>query len=220
MKLIEPISAITPWEDYEYQGHIALYIALKKLYGVLCDEENILSYELQIEGEEDFSLRKESEYLSLHQVKAGAIKLEANDKFSFIAEILQNNADYGYFHIINKKKIPTDFVSSTLTYIKGLQSELKKKIVEKKELTKSDKEEDYIIVDKISGNHKKASVYSMIKYVSGNSKEVSVIKKTIKDIDKELEEYTKRINDTVSDMHKCKRNNGEYSTEYFAFRYD
>lgn len=30
MLLIEPINAITPWEDYEYQGHIALYMALKK----------------------------------------------------------------------------------------------------------------------------------------------------------------------------------------------
>ena len=220
MKLIEPISAITPWEDYEYQGHIALYIALKQLYGVLCDKENILSCELQIEGEEDFSLRKESKYLSLHQVKAGAIKLEANDKFSFIAEILQNNADYGYFHIINKKKIPTDFVSSTLTYIKELQSELKKKIVEKKELTKSDKEEDYIIVDKISGNHKKASVYSMIKYVSGNSKEVSVIKKIIKDIDKELDEYTKRINDTVSTMPKTDSKEDEVFLDIYPERFD
>lgn len=35
MLLIEPISAITSWEDYEYQGHVALYIALK-VYWIYC----------------------------------------------------------------------------------------------------------------------------------------------------------------------------------------
>ena len=29
MMLIEPVNAISSWESYEYQGHIALYIALK-----------------------------------------------------------------------------------------------------------------------------------------------------------------------------------------------
>jgi len=35
MLLIEPISAITSWEDYEYQGHVALYIALKSILDLL-----------------------------------------------------------------------------------------------------------------------------------------------------------------------------------------
>ena len=35
MLLIEPISAITSWEDYEYQGHLALYIALKRIFDLL-----------------------------------------------------------------------------------------------------------------------------------------------------------------------------------------
>ena len=115
MLLIEPISAITSWEDYEYQGHVALYIALKSILDLLQNGKSISGYDLQIEGEEDFSIRKDSKYISLHQVKAGAIRLEQNDKFSFVIEILQNEAEYGYFHIANGKRIPVDFVSSTLT---------------------------------------------------------------------------------------------------------
>lgn len=132
MLLIEPISAITSWEDYEYQGHVALYIALRRIFDLLHNGKSISGYDLQIEGEEDFSIRKDSKYISLHQVKAGAVRLEQNDKFSFVIGILQNEAEYGYFHISNGKRIPADFVSSTLTYISMLKNELKKKVIEKR----------------------------------------------------------------------------------------
>lgn len=155
LPLIEPISAITPWEDYEYQGHIALYIALKKIFELLQSSGNVLGYDLQIEGEEDFSIRKDSKYISLHQVKAGAVRLENNDKFSFIIELLQNEAEYGYFHIAKGKRIPTDFASSTLAYIDMLKNELKKKVIEKRNITDTDKEDDYIVLDKVSGVIKK-----------------------------------------------------------------
>ena len=35
-----------------------------------------------------------------------------------------------------------------------------------------DKEDDYIVLDKVSGNHKKADVYSIIKFVSKNSNDI------------------------------------------------
>lgn len=200
MLLIEPISAITSWEDYEYQGHIALYVVLKKIYEALCSGEDISTSELQIEGEEDFSIRKDDKYLSLHQVKAGTIYLNENDKFSYIIEILQNNAKHGYFHIANGKKIPDDFVNSTLTYINKLQCELKKTVIEKKDLNDTDKEEDYIIVEKISGNHKKADVYSIIKYVSKNSKDINKIKDVVKDIKVAVNEFKTIINKTISEQ--------------------
>ena len=164
MLLIEPISAITSWEDYEYQGHVALYIALKSILDLLQNGKSVSDYDLQIEGEEDFSIRKDCKYISLHQVKAGAIRLEQNDKFSFVIGILQNEAEYGYFHIANGKRIPVDFVSSTLTYISMLKNELKKKVIEKKDIADTDNEDNYIVLDKVSGNHKKADVYSLIKY--------------------------------------------------------
>lgn len=76
MILIEPINAITSWENYEYQGHIALYIALRNIYDLLQYGKSISGYDLQIEGEEDFSIRKNAKYISLHQVKAGAVNLK------------------------------------------------------------------------------------------------------------------------------------------------
>ena len=132
MRLIESINAITSWENYEYQGHVALYIAIKNILDLLQQDKSISGYDLQIEGEEDFSLRKDAKYISLHQVKAGAIKLEENAKFSFVIGILQNEAKYGYFHIANERPFPVDFVSSTLTYTGKLKDELKKKVVKKR----------------------------------------------------------------------------------------
>ena len=202
MLLIEPISAITSWEDYEYQGHVALYIALKSILDLLQNGKSISGYDLQIEGEEDFSIRKESKYISLHQVKAGTIRLEQNDKFSFIIGILQNEAEYGYFHIANGKRIPVDFVSSTLTYIGMLKNELKKKVMEKKNIPDTDKEDDYIVLDKVSGNHKKADVYSLIKYVSKNSKDIATIHSAIIEINIALDTYKTIIEKKIEELKK------------------
>lgn len=189
MLLIEPISAITSWEDYEYQGHIALYMTLKKIFDLLQGGKSISGYNLQIEGEEDFSIREDDKYITLHQVKAGAIKLEPNDKFSFIIGILQNKAEYGWFHISNGKKIPMDFVSTTLDYINMLKKQLNKKVIERKDIPATDKEDNYIVLDKVAGNHKKADVYSIIKYASKNSKDIDKIKSTISDINNALDTY-------------------------------
>ncbi len=189
MLLIEPISAITSWEDYEYQGHIALYMTQKKIFDLLQSGKSISGYNLQIEGEEDFSIREDDKYITLHQVKAGAIKLEPNDKFSFIIGILQNKAEYGWFHISNGKKIPIDFVSTTLDYINMLKKQLNKKVIERKEIPATDKEDNYIVLDKVAGNHKKADVYSIIKYASKNSKDIDKIKSTISDINNALDTY-------------------------------
>lgn len=202
MILIEPINAITSWEDYEYQGHIALYIALKKIYDLLHRGISISGYDLQIEGEEDFSIRKNDKYISIHQVKAGAVKLEPNDKFSFIIEILQNEAQYGYFHISKSKSIPSDFVSTTLKYIDTLQKKLDKKVILKKNIPITDKEDDYIILDKVSGNHKKADVYSIIKFVSGNSKDIAKIEATVSEIDNALKIYKVNIEKSLEKFRK------------------
>ena len=202
MILIEPINAITSWEDYEYQEHIALYIALKNIYDLLQSGISISGYDLQIEGEEDFSIRKGDKYISLHQVKAGTVNLETNDKFSFIIGVLQNNAEYGYFHVSKIKKIPSDFVSTTLTYINTLQEKLGKKVILKKDIPTTDKEDDYIILDKVSGNHKKADVYSIIKFVSGNSKDITKLKVTVSEIYNALDIYKAIIEKKIESFKK------------------
>lgn len=202
MILIKPINAITSWESYEYQGHIALYIALKNIFDLLQKGMSISDYDLQIEGEEDFSIRKNDKYISIHQVKAGAVNLESNDKFSFIIGILQNKAEYGYFHVSKRKKIPSDFVSTTLAYIDMLQEKLGKKVILKKDIPTTDKEDDYIILDRVSGNNKKADVYSIIKFVSGNSKDIAKIEMAVREIDNALETYKAIIKEQIETFKK------------------
>lgn len=179
-----------------------MYIAIKNILDLLQQDKSISGYDLQIEGEEDFSLRKDAKYISLHQVKAGAIKLEENAKFSFVIGILQNEAKYGYFHIANERPFPVDFVSSTLTYTGKLKDELKKKVVKKKDIPNTDREEDYIVLDKVSGNHKKADVYSLIKYVSKNSKDMTTIKSAVIAIDEALDTYKTIIERKIEELKK------------------
>ncbi len=202
MVLLESISAITSWEDYEYQGHMALYIALKEICYLMVELGNVEGYDLQIEGEEDFSIRKNTQYITLHQVKAGAIRLKSNDKFAFIIGILQNKAKYGYFHIANGKRLQSDFVSSTLYHIDELQKELSKDVKERKDISNPDEEKNCIIVDEISGNHEKGSAYSIIKYVSENSKDSNKIKSIISNIKDELNKYR---TDIISRIESAKK---------------
>lgn len=200
MLLLESINAITSWENYEYQGHIALYYTLKKIYELIDKKEDIEEYELQIEGEEDFSIRKQSKYITLHQVKAGEINLSANDKFSFIIGILQNDAEYGYYHITNNKNWKYGFVSETLEYISELEKDLKKEVKKRKDIPKGANEDNYIIVEKISSNNKKASAYNIIKYVSKNTKDLSIIKSTIQYIQLELNRYKTMIQNKIKNV--------------------
>lgn len=186
MKMIEPISAITSWVDYDYQGHVALYFSLKLIYEKQLAKESINDFSLQLEGEEDFSILEKNEFVSLHQVKAGKVTLYDNDKFSFIVEILENKATKGYFHVSDLGRVPNDFVLKTKNYISLLKKQLARPVIEKEKIPTGKTEDDYIVVDKVSGNYKKSDVYSLIKYQTKGSKNVLEVKKAVADINKEL----------------------------------
>lgn len=199
MKLIEPISAIVSWEDYDYQGHIALYYSLKLIQDAIMSKTRISDLVLQIESIEDFAICKDNQYISLHQVKAGKIALKDNDKFSFLIEILENNAGKGVFHITNGKNVPCDIVSTTKSYIETLKEQLQKPLIEKEKLTFGDNEANYIVVENIPGNHKKADVYSIIKYVLDGRKSITSIENVISDIQRELLKHEETIDNRVKD---------------------
>ena len=93
-------------------------------------------------------------------------------------------------------------MSSTLTYTGKLRDELKKKVVKKKDIPNTDREEDYIVLDKVSGNHKKADVYSLIKYVSKNSKDMTTIKSAVIAIDEALDTYKTIIERKIEELKK------------------
>ena len=210
MGLIEPISAIPSWEGYKYQGNIALFVTLYNIKEILeeenlkeenLEEENLKKegllngYCVQIEGQEDFALLKEGQYQSLHQVKLGALSLDDNDKFAFIAEIIQNGAKLGYFHVNSNKHIPSNFLEKACSVISDLNIEFQKMIVSKGDLNASDNPDDYIVLEYVTGNNVKASKYSIIKYNTGGKKDRNSVKNAIDSIERELEEHVKEIKD-------------------------
>ncbi len=143
MEIIAPINAIKSWEGYEIQGHIALYVALEKIKENNKNGNSNDLWNLEIEGKEDFSLIYDGKYISLHQVKSGKVDLKKNDKFAFIAELLQDEVEYGYFHINSTQQIPVDFIDMALDYINELKVELEKPVCNKCDVSN---ENDYIII--------------------------------------------------------------------------
>lgn len=213
--LIAPISAIPSWEGFEYQRHIALYIALKHIWEELesDNEDEVRLYKLGIEGEEDFSIIKGDKYISLHQVKEGVVNLDDTDKACFILSVMQYNADYAYFHITPSASIPLDFVEKTKKAIEILLIELNKEVKAKEEfveeiqeleishgmkIKKEDAlykqtEEKYILINKITSNSPKGSSYKIIDFVCDGNKEKTNVIKVIGDVILELSEYKNKL---------------------------
>ena len=79
-----------------------------------------------------------------------------------------------------------------------------KKVIEKKDIADTDNEDNYIVLDKVSGNHKKADVYSLIKYVSKNSKDIAKIQAVIIEIDNALDTYKTIIEKKIDKLKKDK----------------
>jgi hypothetical protein len=213
--LIAPISAIPAWEGFEYQRHIALYIALIHIWHEieLGNEKEIDLYKLGIEGEEDFSIIKGDNYISLHQVKEGEVKLEDNDKACFILSILQYEAEKAYFHIVPNARISCDFVNKTIISIDKLVSELKREVKTKEEFddeiallkTSSGKKiekgdalykqtkEKFIVISNIVSNTPKGSIYKILDFkCDGNKEKANVIKK-ISEVVLELNLYRNKL---------------------------
>lgn len=214
--IIAPISAIPAWEGFEYQRHIALYISLNHMWHEieLDNAEEIRLYKLGIEGEEDFSIIKDDSYVSLHQVKEGAVKLEDNDKTCFILSALQYESENAYFHIIPEVAIPFDFVEKTVQSIDSLLSELNKEVKTKEEFSdeitllenthgknidKNDTlykrtEEKYILISKINNNTPKGSLYRILSYICDGNKEKENVIKVVTSAKSELFKYKEQLN--------------------------
>lgn len=192
MEIIAPINAIASWEGYEIQGHIALYVALTIIKeNIISGNENDL-WNLEIEGKEDFSFLHDGKYVSLHQVKSGKVDLNKNDKFAFIAELVQDEAQYGYFHINSTEQIPVDFIDVALEYIADLKTKLENPICNKGDVPKEN-EEDYIIIENIQPQTKKASLYHILNHTCENNKSKSNVQRVIAELKVELRKYESLI---------------------------
>lgn len=214
--LIAPISAIPSWEGFEYQRHIAIYVALKHMWNeiVTGNENEINLYKLGIEGEEDFSIIKGGNYVSLHQVKQGTVNLVDNDKSCFVLSKLQYAAEKAYFHIVPRKTIPTDFVEKTVHHINSLLSELKKEVKTEKEFTeeiqfleikngKKIKKDDplyrrakqkYILISEINNNKPKGSLYKILSFICDSNKEKENVLEVVESTRYKLSKYKDLLN--------------------------
>ena len=57
------------WNGFNHQGKVAIYVVLKMFREGEISEEDISKYELELEWLEDFSIKKDGRYKSIHQVK-------------------------------------------------------------------------------------------------------------------------------------------------------
>ena len=230
--IIAPVSAIPSWEGFEYQRHIALYIALKHIWHEieLGNEKEISLYKLGIEGEEDFSIIKGENYVSLHQVKEGIVDIDDNDKACFILSALQYEAENAYFHIVPEATISFDFVEKTAKSIEYLISELSKEVKTKKEFSdeiailetsharkikKGDAlykqtEQKYIVISNINANTPKGSLYKILDFVCAGNKEKTHVIRIINEVMSELSSYKDKLNG------KCDSDMWEVFSERFA----
>jgi hypothetical protein len=58
------------WNGFIYQGKVGLYVVLKMIDDQKVTIDNCKEFELELEWLEDFSIKKDSEYMSIHQVKS------------------------------------------------------------------------------------------------------------------------------------------------------
>lgn len=61
--------ATPTWNGFNYQGKIALLVVLDKLIELIKNGDSIDEFNLELEWLEDFSIKKNNDYISIHQVK-------------------------------------------------------------------------------------------------------------------------------------------------------
>ena len=105
-------SAIPTWSGYIYQGKVAFFHSLclieKKLSNDLDYDFN--DYGLEVEWQEDFSIKKRKSYLSVHQVKAYKDDTEISKfkkAFGGLLRKVQNLDTEGFLHVWTEIKYNT-----------------------------------------------------------------------------------------------------------------
>lgn len=183
--------ATPSWEGYEYQGHIALNYAIKNISDIIKKDnwkEEIKKYKIQVEGEEDFAIIKDGNYISLHQVKKGEENnLSREDKFCFVIGILQRKNAKGFLHFSNDRRISKGYFEITSEIIPEKIREIDSKI-----------NEININLNIFKSDTTKSSVYQMLESVieSTNNDDIHDALTTLKE---ELNIYLKIVKDGKDD---------------------
>jgi len=92
-------SAVASWSGYNYQGKVALYVALDYMNDL--KQEEYVKYSLELEWFEDFSVKKDECYLSIHQVKSYKRKYFSEYKeaiWNLLGKSIENESITTYIH--------------------------------------------------------------------------------------------------------------------------
>ncbi|MBY0202733.1 ABC-three component system protein [Paenibacillus cucumis (ex Kampfer et al. 2016)] len=94
-------SAVSSWSGYDFQGQVAIYTVLCYLNELKSRINDISEYSLEIEHLEDFSIKKNDCYISLHQVKSYQDKYLFSSYKEAILELLGKCAKYKVVESVN-----------------------------------------------------------------------------------------------------------------------
>lgn len=122
--------ASSKWSGFNYQGKIAIYIVLYLINNPdkaeKKDTEEWNTYALEIEGLEDFSVLKNGEYISIHQVKAYTSAITpsklSNAFWGLIGKSIENvTVKKSCLHTLNEVVKLRSNSESNIAYIKKLE---------------------------------------------------------------------------------------------------
>lgn len=101
------------WNGYSYQGKVALFVALKKIEELNAENVDLNEYFLELEWLEDFSIKKNNEYITVHQVKTyntSTVSKYKNAIWTLLFKLLEfPTLEKAYLHTTNDLEIPKDF---------------------------------------------------------------------------------------------------------------
>lgn len=165
-ELIAPFSAISSWEGFEFQGHMALNFTFTRMLELIKEKGTIENFYLQIEGEEDFSIINDRKYESIHQVKSGSASVKKRNKFAYICTLLDNPGSLGYFHRTPESNLEDSFLRDTLIHTNSLLAEIDK-VKEKlnKEILTNTKDQDDYIEKNIPNSNENGSLKKIFNHV-------------------------------------------------------
>ncbi|MEH7459147.1 ABC-three component system protein, partial [Bacillus sp. JJ1127] len=94
------------WNGYNHQGKVGIYVALKMINKLNLNFDECKSYELELEWLEDFSIKKNGNYVSIHQVKTYDSTAPSDYKdaiWLILAKLLDfSHIEKGYLHTTKK----------------------------------------------------------------------------------------------------------------------
>ncbi|MGL5417594.1 MAG: ABC-three component system protein [Clostridium sp.] len=216
--------ASSKWSGFNYQGKIAIYVALYLINNPQIAEKKEMEkwnvYSLEIEGLEDFAILKENEYISIHQVKAYTSSLtpsKLNNAFwGLIGKTIENKTiKKSCLHTLKEVVKLRNSTEENIKYIRNLkpdkekEEKYKKSYGEKESLLKK-------VFDKLAFYDKHESYKLCVSLGEINELIKDEIKQYYKDNGYERykceEMYLKEVFNNILgriDEHICKRHDGK-----------